>query len=112
MIISLRAGAGMDGLQEKCCITVHGELDWSPGVHEQNVGRVARDGQQRSVTAYFMISNHGCDPLMVEKLGIKKAQVQGIRDDKKEFVEKLQHADGGHIRKLAEMYLAKAKDRG
>jgi len=33
--MSLRAGAGLDGLQHVCSTVVFGELDWSPGVHEQ-----------------------------------------------------------------------------
>jgi hypothetical protein len=35
LLISLRAGAGLDGLQHFCRTIVFGELDWSPGVHEQ-----------------------------------------------------------------------------
>lgn len=35
LIMSLRAGAGLDGLQERAHVCVFGELDWSPGVHEQ-----------------------------------------------------------------------------
>ena len=31
IIISLRSGAGLDGLQHACRIVVFGELDWSPG---------------------------------------------------------------------------------
>lgn len=45
LIMSLRSGAGVDGLQGMCRTVVFGELDWSPGVHEQCVGRVHRDGQ-------------------------------------------------------------------
>ncbi len=35
IIISLRAAAGLDGLQYRANINVFGELDWSPGVHSQ-----------------------------------------------------------------------------
>jgi hypothetical protein len=35
IVMSLRAGAGLDGLQHACSTVVFGELDWSPGVHEQ-----------------------------------------------------------------------------
>ena len=35
LLMSLRAGAGLDGLQHLCSNVVFGELDWSPGVHEQ-----------------------------------------------------------------------------
>ncbi len=48
LIMSLRSGAGLDGLQECCNVGVFGELDWSPGVHEQCLSEdtevLTRDG--------------------------------------------------------------------
>lgn len=110
IIISLRSGAGLDGLQKVCRIVVFGELDWSPGVHEQNIGRVLRDGQPESVTAYYLLSDEGSDPTVSQVLGVKRQQVEGIRRNpgEEELVEKLQ-TDGAHIRKLAEQYLQKQK---
>ncbi len=35
LLMSLRSGAGLDGLQHVARTCVFGELDWSPGVHEQ-----------------------------------------------------------------------------
>jgi hypothetical protein len=35
LLLSLRAGAGIDGLQHVCRTGVFAELDWSPKVHEQ-----------------------------------------------------------------------------
>jgi hypothetical protein len=35
LLLSLRSGAGLDGLQYACSTIVKGELDWSPGVHDQ-----------------------------------------------------------------------------
>lgn len=107
LVMSLRAGAGLDGLQEKCRLVVFGELDWSPGVHEQCIGRVHRPGQKDVVRAFFLHSTEGSDPIMVEVLGLKKAQVRGIRDPDAALVEKLQ-SSGDHIRKLAEACLARA----
>ena len=75
LIISLRAGAGLDGLQEKCNIVVFGELDWSPSVHEQCFGRVYRDGQSLPVSAYFMIAEDGSDPIISSVLGVKRGQI-------------------------------------
>src|SRR5579884_3848269 len=43
--MSLRSGAGLDGLQEDCTVGVFGELDWSPEQHRQCIGRLDRDGQ-------------------------------------------------------------------
>jgi SNF2 family DNA or RNA helicase len=108
LIMSLRAGAGLDGLQGVCRTVIFGELDWSPGVHEQAVGRIHRDGQGDKVFAYFLVSRHGADPIISETLGLKQAQVDGIRNQSQELFTKLQN-DGGHIKKLAEQYLSKTK---
>ena len=40
LVLSLRSGAGIDGLQQRSSTVAFGELDWSPGVHEQCIGRV------------------------------------------------------------------------
>ena len=44
MMLSLRSGAGLDGLQQHCRDVVFGELDWSPQVHYQVIGRLRRRG--------------------------------------------------------------------
>jgi CO dehydrogenase/acetyl-CoA synthase gamma subunit (corrinoid Fe-S protein) len=41
-IISLRSGIGLDGLQQRCSTVVIGELDHSPKVHDQLIGRADR----------------------------------------------------------------------
>jgi hypothetical protein len=104
-IISLRAGAGLDGLQAVSHIGVFGELDWSPGVHEQNIGRFARDGQLDPMTAYYLISTLGSDPFMSDILGVKKQQAEGVRDPSQDLVTKLQ-VESGFIKKLAAKFLA------
>ncbi len=81
LIMSLRSGAGLDGLQIKARTVVFGELDWSPGVHEQCIGRVHRDGQRHSVVAYYLIGDDGSDPIIADTLGIKAGQIAGIRGD-------------------------------
>ena len=64
MIISLRSGAGLDGLQFRCRTVVVGELDWSPKVHEQLIGRLDRPGQVHSeVTALYLHADGGSDPV-------------------------------------------------
>src|SRR5271170_1034493 len=104
MIVSLRAGQGMDGLQDMCHVCVFGELDWSPGVHEQCEGRLHRDGQDEPVTSYYLLADEGSDPVVSDVLGVKKQQIEGIRDPNQELVTKLQ-VDPDHIKKLAERYL-------
>ena len=80
MILSVRAGVGLDGLQERCRNVVFGELDWSPGPHKQFIGRVHRDGQALPVFAYFLFTDWGCDPDIVDVLGLKSEQAKGIND--------------------------------
>lgn len=104
LIMSLRAGAGLDGLQSTCRTAVFGELDWSPAVHEQAIGRIARDGQPDPVVAYFLVADHGADPIIVDVLGLKREQLDGVRDHDAELVERLE-VDGDRIKRLAEAYL-------
>lgn len=104
LIISLRAGAGLDGLQSVCNIGVFGELDWSPGVHEQCRGRYWRDGQDEPSLAYFLLSEDGSDPVIADILGLKKGQIEGVRNPDGELVETLA-LEPGHIKRLARAYL-------
>lgn len=80
LVMSLRSGAGLDGLQVASSVAVFGELDWSPEVHTQCIGRLARDGQESTVAAYFLVCNDGADPVMDEVLELKRHQAEGIRD--------------------------------
>lgn len=107
LILSLRSGAGLDGLQyADCRNVVYGELDWSPAVHEQFGARVHRDGQKESVMAYFMISDSGSDPIVADVLGVKRAQLDGLRDPggRKDGLAQLD-AGGAHIKLLAQEIL-------
>lgn len=104
MLISLRAGAGMDGLQDVCHLCVFAELDWSPGVHEQCIGRIHRDGQDDPCTAYYLLSDHGSDPMISDVLGIKKQQIEGVRDPNQDLVTKLQ-VEEAYIQKMAKRFL-------
>jgi len=108
LLMSLRAGAGLDGLQESCHTVVFAELDWSPGIHEQAAGRIHRDGQTESVIVYYLISDEGSDPIVSDVLGIKREQIEGVRDPDAELVEKLQ-TDDDHIKRLAAAYLDKTR---
>jgi superfamily II DNA or RNA helicase len=74
LVMSLRAGAGLDGLQEVAKVAVFGELDWSPEVHRQCIGRLARDGQDEPVLAYFLVTEDGSDPVIAEVLNLKRMQ--------------------------------------
>jgi SNF2 family DNA or RNA helicase len=105
LIMSLRSGAGVDGLQHVCRTVVVGELDWSPGVHEQNIGRVFRDGQADPVVAYFLLATDGADPIMAETLGLKREQIDGLRDLSAGGLERLDRNENG-LKRLAATYIA------
>jgi SNF2 family DNA or RNA helicase len=112
LIISLRAGAGLDGLQFACRTVVHGELDWSPGVHQQDDGRVHRDGQTEPVMSYYLVAEEGSDPVIADVLGIKEAQAAGIRDpDQAGTAEIAAGASTDHIRRLAEDVLRRRQQQ-
>jgi SNF2 family DNA or RNA helicase len=107
MIISLRSGVGLDGLQERCSIVVIGELDWSPQVMKQVIGRVDRDGQKIQTTAIYLLSEEGSDPLMVDLLGLKSSQSHGIINPFE--TAQPQHTDESRIKLLAQRYIDKRK---
>jgi SNF2 family DNA or RNA helicase len=106
LIISLRAGAGIDGLQGVCHIGVFGEIDWSPGVHEQCVGRFYRDGQSDPCVAYFLLSEDGADPIMAEVVGVKREQLEGVRNPGHALAERIDTGEN-NIRRLAREFLAR-----
>lgn len=106
LIMSLRAGAGIDGLQGVCRTVVHGEFDWAHAVHLQATGRVYRDGQPEPVTAYFPYAEIGSDPVIMDVLGVKRGQLEGILDPGADRVIE-NKTDPEHMRRLAEDYLAR-----
>lgn len=75
-ICSLRSGAGLDGLQGVASVCVFGELDWSPAMHHQAIGRLARDGQENEVVAYYLVSEVGSDPIIGGVLEAKRQQAE------------------------------------
>lgn len=111
IIMSLRSGLGLDGLQHHCKTVVVGELDFSPAVHQQGIGRIFRDGQRHPVIAYYLITNTGSDPVIADILGIKKSQIDGVVDPNRPLATKQRKADD--IKRLAKFYLKQVgKKRG
>lgn len=80
LIICLRSGAGLNGLQNRSNIVVFGELDWSPAVGSQLIGRLRRDGQTKPVTAFYLVSEGGADPIMAQVLAAKWTNHTAITD--------------------------------
>lgn len=109
LILSLRSGAGIDGLQHYCSVIIFGELDWSPQTHKQAIGRFQRDrtdGIENNVTAIYLLSNEGSDPVMVDMLGIKESQAKGIFDPFKTQTT-IVHSDETRLEILAKQILNK-----
>lgn len=107
LICSLRSGAGIDGIQSRCSTVVIGEFDWSPKIHEQCIGRLDRDGQESPVFVFYVATDYGSDPVIIDVLGLKAGQSRGIVDPgmkPQEF-----QSDSNRIKRLAEEYL---KSRG
>jgi SNF2 family DNA or RNA helicase len=104
LIMSLRSGSGVDGLQNVCSRVIIGELDWSPGAIEQCIGRVHRDGQKEPVFAYYLTAEDGADPIMIDVLGVKRSQLEGVKNPHGDLIKKSQ-IDPDHVKKLAEGYL-------
>lgn len=103
MLLSLRSGAGLDGLQAATNIIVVAELDWSPQVHRQFIGRLNRDGQAEPVLAYFLVTEDGSDPVILETLGLKRSQSDPLIRDVDLFAPAADHTD--RTRQLARYVL-------
>jgi SNF2 family DNA or RNA helicase len=105
LIMSLRSGTGIDGIQKRCADAVIGELDWSPKVHDQFIWRLDRPGQEQEVTAHFLFTNSGSDPVVMAMNGIKADQSHRILNPLQ--AAPAVHSDDSKMRTLAEHYLAK-----
>ena len=84
---------------------VFAELDWSPAVMNQVVGRIDRYGSENQVTAYYLVSDEGSDPVIVDLLALKSSQQHGIINPLLEVAA--QHTDESRIKLLAQQYLNK-----
>lgn len=110
LIVSLASGDGMDGMQGICDRVVFGELDWSPSVHKQAIGRLYRPGQQKQVFAYFLYTAVGSDPRMMDVLDVKRLQNdQVVNPDEELFTPATNGAS--RIRELAEEFLASRSEK-
>lgn len=107
LIMSLRSGAGVDELQHRCSVVVFGELDWSPGIHQQVIWRLDREGQEHPVTAFFLVTDEGSDPPIMDVLGIKASEAQQIVDP--HLGVQRTDDDTSNLQKLVERYLDKGK---
>lgn len=107
MIMSLRSGAGLDELQHRCSVVIIGELDWSPGIHQQIIWRLDREGQKNPVTAFFLVSDEGSDPPIMDVLGIKASEASQIIDP--HVGVQTTEDDTTNLRRLVDRYLGKGR---
>ncbi len=108
LIMSLRSGAGVDGLQKVSHIGVFGELDWSPQVHEQAIGRLRRDNldENNPPVIYFLYSAEGSDPGLLEVLQVKRQQSEPLVSPDGQLLANAT-TDIGRGRRLAEQILGR-----
>ncbi len=103
LIMSLRSGAGADGIQHRSSTAIFGELDFSPLVHRQCIGRLDRDGQLDFVYAYYVVTNYGSDPVLIDVLGLKQSQSDGITDPGQST--EAEQGDPDRIKRMATAFL-------
>jgi hypothetical protein len=70
---------------------------------------VARDGQTDPVMSYFLVSDGGSDPLMSETLGLKRLQIEGIRGERPDVLQR--DESSSQVKRLAEMFLRKRSSK-
>jgi hypothetical protein len=82
---------------------VHGELDWSPKVHEQVRGRLRPHAKDLPIDEFYLVSDTGSDPVLISMLGLKESQSHGILNPL--LGRPARVSDESRIRSLAESYL-------
>ena len=102
-IMSLRSGAGIDGLQTVCRTAVVAEPDWSPAVHDQFFMRLDRDGQMNETLGYFLLAESGSDPTVADVCGAKAANYRPVL--RPGVMSADYQIDPAHTRRLAESIL-------
>lgn len=119
LIMSLRSGAGLDGLQKVCRVGIFGELDWAPAMHKECMGRLdprrtpakQRPKDPEPALGYFLVSTAGSDPHMAQVLDVKRMQADPIKDPGMAALTKAPD-NAGHIRELAEEALRRRGAQG
>lgn len=108
LVMAIRSGAGLNGLQHVCNTVIFGELDWTPPPHKQIIGRLDRPGQTTfPVMAHYMVSDDGSDPVMADVLQVKKNLAHPLVDPDAPLVEASPEEAAKRTRMLAEFVLRK-----
>jgi SWI/SNF-related matrix-associated actin-dependent regulator of chromatin subfamily A-like protein 1 len=75
---TLASGVGINGLQGVCNVCIFVELDWSPGIMDQAIGRLRRIGQHDTVFVYYLSVRDSMDTMMDELLTDKRVIIENI----------------------------------
>lgn len=110
-VLAVRSGAGINGLQKVCTNIVFGEIDWSPARHKQVIGRCNRDGQIGPIAVYFLMSDAGSDPKMMDIIELKRRIAEPITDPDAPIMQPRPEEAARQIRQLAQDVLRRYGSR-
>lgn len=80
------AGVGLDGLQQVASYVLIVEPSWVPGVNEQAVDRLHRDGQHANVIAQFLVAEGSLDETILASVIDKTYTTHEVLDNRKKRV--------------------------
>jgi SWI/SNF-related matrix-associated actin-dependent regulator of chromatin subfamily A-like protein 1 len=76
------SGVGMDGLQEVASYVLIVEPSWVPGVNEQAIDRLHRDGQRNPVIAQFLVAEGSLDETILASVIGKTVSIDYALDNR------------------------------
>lgn len=109
LIMSLRSGAGLDGLQAVANVCVFAELDWSAGIHKQCIGRLGRPGQTQSTLAYFAVTDSGSDPIVLDVNNVKALDAELLVNPSEDAPDDAPEVGADRIAALARTVLSSGR---
>lgn len=95
------AGVALDGLQKVCNNVIFAEPDWSGGGYEQNLGRLKRIGQDKSVNATLLIAKNTLDETIAAVRRRKQRVIAQLLNDNQHKMENDDMAMEDAINRLA-----------
>ena len=79
LICGLKAmGMGVDGLQNSASHLAFLEFGWTPGDHAQAAARLHRQGQEKPVTAYYLMAANTLDEKIAKLLDCKSTVTSAV----------------------------------
>lgn len=81
------AGTGVDGLQEVCKHVVFVEISYVPGVNQQAMGRIHRNGQKSKTVFDFLVVENSLDECVLQKNVTKSEVVKKLMGDENKIFD-------------------------